>query len=173
MLSLRSLSIVAVLLATLPAVAEADGPPQGSSELLQRFQIKEARQAVAVDADAFYAVDNTAIAKYDKKTGAPIAIWEGVASSGAIHLDSAAVVDGKLYAAHSNYPAWPMVSSIEIWDAATLKHVESHSLGIERGSLTWLARDAKGQWWGAFANYNRLRQEPNRLWQQVQHPARP
>jgi hypothetical protein len=155
MLSVRSLCCAAILLAALPAFAEEAAPPQGSSELLQRFQIKEARQAVAVDAEAFYAVDNTAIAKYDKKTGTLIAKWDGE-KDGAIHLDSAAVVDGKLYAAHSNYPAWPMVSSIEVWDAASLKHIESHSLGIERGSLTWLDRDAKGQWWGAFANYNRV-----------------
>jgi hypothetical protein len=139
-----------------PAAAEEAGPPQGSSELLQRFQIKEARQGVGVDADAFYAVDNTLIAKCDKKTGALIAKWEGDADNAAIHLDSAALVDGKVYAAHSNYPAWPMTSSIEIWDAATLKHIESHSLGIERGSLTWLDRDANGVWWGAFANYNRV-----------------
>jgi len=146
----------ALFTAVAPASAEDAGPPQGSSELIQRFQIKEARQAVAVDADAFYAIDNTTIAKYDKKTGQLIAKWEGDKASGAIHLDSGSVVDGKLYAAHSNYPAWPMASSIEIWDAATLKHIESHSLGIERGSLTWLDRDAKGQWWGAFANYNRV-----------------
>jgi hypothetical protein len=156
MVSVRSLSFAAILFVAVPAMAEDAGPPQGSSELLQRFQIKEARQAVAVDADAFYAVDNTAIAKYDKKTGTLIAKWEGDKESGAIHLDSATVVDGKLYAAHSNYPAWPMASSIEIWDAATLKHIESHSLGIERGSLTWLDRDAKGIWWGVFANYNRV-----------------
>ncbi len=156
MLSIRSLSLVALLLAAAPALAEDSAPPQGSSELIQRFQIKEARQAVGVDADAFYAVDNTVIAKYDKKTGAPLAKWEGDPASGAIHLDSAAIVDGKLYAAHSNYPAWPMASSIEIFDATSLKHIESHSLGIERGSLTWLDRDAKGQWWGAFANYNRV-----------------
>jgi hypothetical protein len=160
MMSLRSLTVAAILFAALPALAERAGaedagPPQGSSELLQRFQIKEARQAVAVDAEAFYAVDNTTIAKYDKKTGTLITKWDGK-DSGAIHLDSAAVVDGKLYAAHSNYPDWPMASSIEIFDAATLKHIESHSLGIERGSLTWLDRDAKGQWWGAFANYNRV-----------------
>jgi hypothetical protein len=154
---LRPLSFAAILLAAaLPAMAEEAGPPQGSSELIQRFQIKEARQAVAVDAEAFYAVDNTAIAKYDKKTGTLISKWEGDKASGVIHLDSAAVVDGKLYAAHSNYPDWPMASSIEVWDAATLKHIESHSLGIERGSLTWLDRDAQGRWWGAFANYNRV-----------------
>ena len=155
MMSVRSLSFAVMLLVALPALAEDAGPPLGSSELLQRFQIKEARQAVAVDAEAFYAVDNTTIAKYDKKTATLIAKWDGE-NTGAIHLDSATVVDGKLYAAHSNYPAWPMVSSIEIFDAASLKHVESHSLGIERGSLTWLDRDAKGQWWGAFANYNRV-----------------
>jgi len=155
MLSVRSLSCAVLLLAALPAIAEEAAPPQGSSELIQRFQIKEARQAVAVDADSFYAIDNTTIAKYDKKTGTLISKWEDK-DSGAIHLDSATVVDGKLYAAHSNYPAWPMASSIEIFDAATMKHIESHSLGIERGSLTWLDRDAKGQWWGAFANYNRV-----------------
>ena len=155
-LSFAAIIFAAPLFAPAPAVAEEAGPPQGSSELLQRFQIKEARQGVGVDADAFYAVDNTIIAKFDKKTGGLIAKWEGDASGSAIHLDSAAVVDGKLYAAHSNYPAWPMTSSIEIWDAATLKHLESHSLGIERGSLTWLDRDAKGVWWGAFANYNRV-----------------
>jgi hypothetical protein len=152
----RWLSFAALIFAALPALAEEAGPPVGSSELIQRFQIKEARQGVGVDADAFYAVDNTVIAKYDKKTGALIAKWEGDANSSAIHLDSATVVDGKLYAAHSNYPAWPMTSSVEVWDAATMKHIESHSLGIERGSLTWIDRDANGVWWGAFANYNRV-----------------
>jgi outer membrane protein assembly factor BamB len=156
MLSVRALCLAAILFAALPAMAEDAGPPQGGSELIQRFRVKEARQGVGVDAGAFYAVDNTAIAKYDKRTGTLIAKWEGGKDSGAIHLDSAVVVDGKLYAAHSNYPGRPMVSSIEIWDAASLKHIESHSLGIERGSLTWLDRDAKGRWWGAFANYNRV-----------------
>jgi hypothetical protein len=156
MVHVRSLAFAALLFAALPALAEEAGPPMGSSELVQRFQIKEARQGVGVDDDAFYAVDNSVIAKYDKKTGALIAKWEGGADGSATHLDSVTVVDGKLYAAHSNYPAWPMTSSVEIWDAATMKHVESHSLGIERGSLTWLDRDANGVWWGAFANYNRV-----------------
>lgn len=156
MMPIRWLALAALIFIVLPAVAEEAAPPIGSSELIQRFQIPEARQGVGVDADAFYAVDNTVIAKYDKKTGTLIAKWEGGADGSATHLDSATVVDGKLYAAHSNYPAWPMTSSVEIWDAATMKHIESHSLGIERGSLTWLDRDASGVWWGAFANYNRV-----------------
>ncbi len=159
MIRFRPLSLAALLFAApliAPTEAQDMEPPRGSSELLQRFQIKEARQGVDVDADAFYAVDNTIIAKFDKKTGALLAKWEGDAKGPAIHLDSAVVIDGKLSDAHSNYPAWPMTSSVEIWDAATLRHLESHSLGIERGSLTWLDRDANGVWWGAFANYNRV-----------------
>jgi hypothetical protein len=156
MLRLGQLSFAALLVAALPASAEEAGPPVGSSELIQRFQIKEARQGVGVDAEAFYAVDNTVIAKYDKKAGTHIAKWDADADGSAIHLDSAAVVDGKLYAAHSNYPAWPMTSSVEVWDTATMRHIESHSLGIERGSLTWLDRDSQGVWWGTFANYNRV-----------------
>jgi hypothetical protein len=153
---IRLLSLAVLLFTALPAFADdAPAPPQGKSELLQRMPIKEARQAVAVDADAFYAVDNTTIAKYDKKTGNLIVKWDG-AAAGTIHLDSGVVADGKIYCAHSNYPAWPMVSSVEIFDAQSLKHIQSRSLGIDRGSLTWLDRDAQGRWWGAFANYNRV-----------------
>jgi len=158
MIRCGQLSIAVVLFAVLPAVAEEAGPSQGSCELLQRFRIDEARQGVAVDADAFYAVGNAVIAKFDKETGALVAKWAGETHGSIVHLNSAAVVDGKIYAAHSNYPARPMASSVEIWDTATLKHVESHSLGTElswRGWLAWLDRDAKGVWWGAFANYNR------------------
>jgi hypothetical protein len=155
MIRCGQLSIVVVLFAVLPAVAAEAGPSQGSCELLARFRTDEARQGVAVDAGAFYAVDNTTIAKFDKKTGALVAKWAGEMHGSIVHLNSASVVDGKIYAAHSNYPARPMTSSIEIWDAAALKHLESHSLGTERGWLAWLDRDAKGVWWGAFANYNR------------------
>jgi hypothetical protein len=40
------------------------------------------------------------------------------------------VIDGKIYAAHSNYRFFPMTSSIEVWDARTMEHVGSHSIGI-------------------------------------------
>ncbi|NIR39319.1 MAG: hypothetical protein GWO22_26155, partial [Actinobacteria bacterium] len=48
------------------------------------------------------------------------------------------VLDGKIYCAHSNYRYFPMTSSIEVWDADTLEHIGSHSIGIRLGSLTWL-----------------------------------
>ncbi len=49
-----------------------------------------------------------------------------------------------------------MTSSLEIFDAATLEHLESHSFGIQIGSFTWVDIDANGVWWGGFANYNRV-----------------
>lgn len=71
-------------------------------------------------------------------------------------MDSGAVHNGRLYAAHSNYNESPMESSIEVFDARTLKHVDSHSFGIDRGSLTWIDRAPDGSWWAAFANYDRV-----------------
>ena len=150
------LAAAVLLFSCLNSFAEEATRPEGSAETVASFSIKEARQAVAVDQGAFYAIDNATIAKYDKKTGQPIANWDGGKNGPILHLDSGVVVDGKLYAAHSNYPDWPMASSVEVWDAQTLKHVETHSFGIERGSLTWIDRDAKGVWWGGFANYNRV-----------------
>ncbi len=157
--SAAAISFALLAAAAIPPVAAQEKtatPAAASATLVTRFTVKDARQAVAVDANAFYAIDNRVIAKFDKKNGAPLARWEGDKDGPILHLDSGTVVDGKLYTAHSNYPAWPMTSSIEVWDAATLAHLQSHSFGIERGSFTWLDRDAGGVWWGGFANYNRV-----------------
>jgi hypothetical protein len=119
------------------------------------FLVPEANQGVAVDSRYFYAVDSQAIGKYDKKTGTLVKRWEGAKNGPIRHLDGAIVMEGKLYAAHSNYPDWPMTSSLEIWDAETMEHVGSHSFGINWGSLTW-ADFYDGYWWMTFANYDRL-----------------
>jgi hypothetical protein len=149
----RVSAFVLTLIVVPPLAAQESTKPAAT---VARFVVKDARQAVAVDATAFYAIDNRVIAKFDKKTGAQLARWEGEKDGPIIHMDSGAVLDGKLYTAHSNYPSWPMTSSIEVWDTATLKHLQSYSFGIDRGSLTWIDRDASGTWWGAFANYNRV-----------------
>ncbi|MET0090773.1 MAG: hypothetical protein ABW068_12305 [Candidatus Thiodiazotropha sp.] len=123
------------------------------------FEIPEANQAVGVDKDHFYAIDNHTIAKYTK-AGDFVASWESSVEEPILHLDSAAVVDGKIYCSHSNYRTLPMTSSIEIWDARTLQHIDSHSLGIQYGSLTWLdVHD--GYWWGTFANYDKEAKLPD------------
>lgn len=127
----------------------------GASRLEQigEFVIPEAYQGIGVDDRYFYAVHNRIIAKYDKKTGKPAGKWEGPKEGPIVHLDSAMVMDGKIFAAHSNYPEWPMTSSLEIWDAATLQHLSNHSFGINWGSLTW-ADFYNGHWWMTFANYD-------------------
>jgi hypothetical protein len=127
-----------------------------TAEFVKSFPAVQARQAVAVDGEHFYAINNHTIVKYEKATGKEVLTFEGGTEGPFTHLDSGVVVDGKLYAAHSNYPDWPMASSVEIFDAGTLQPVATYSFGIERGSLTWLDRDPRGNWWGAFANYNRV-----------------
>lgn len=131
-------------------------PGQIASKLVREFAVPEANQGVGVDADHFYAVDNRTIAKYDKVSGERLAVFEGQKDGPIKHLDSAVVIDGKIYAAHSNYPEWPMASSIEVFEAATMQHVDTHSFSIDSGSFTWLDYH-DGSWWGAFANYNRVR----------------
>ena len=120
---------------------------------IAEFAVPEANQGVAVDDRYFYAIDNTTIAKYDKKTGALVKRRTQESGGRLIHLDGGTVLDGKIYCAHSNYPAWPMTSSLEIFDATTLDHVGTHSFGINWGSLTWVDR-RDGFWWMVFANYD-------------------
>ena len=63
------------------------------------------------------------------------------------------VIQGVIYCAHSNYSQYPMTSSVEMFDAASLKHIGTHSFGIHWGSLTWLDWH-ENAWWAGFANYD-------------------
>jgi hypothetical protein len=117
------------------------------------FPALEARQGVAVDEYYFYAIGSKSIGKYNKKTGALIKQWESQDNPSIIHLDSGVIVDGKLYCAHSNYPNLPMTSSIEIWDTASIEHIDSYSFGIADGSCTWIDL-YQGFWWVCFAHYD-------------------
>jgi len=146
-LPILSGAVMAFLIAPVPSSA------QPTFTQVSEFVVPEAGQGVGVDARYFYAVDDTVIAKYDKKTGTLVKRWAQEKGGPLTHLDGATVRDGKIYAAHSNYPAWPMTSSLEIWDANTLEHIGSHSFGINWGSLTWVEFH-DGFWWMAFANYD-------------------
>ncbi len=140
------------------ARAQGDG---ARFEEVKRFPAPEALQGVAVDARHFYAITNRAIGKYDKKTGLPVKKWKDAPGGPFIHMDSGVVLDGRLYCAHSNFPATPMTSSIEIFDTKTLEHVGSHSFGIFEGSATWIDRK-DGCWWVAFAQYAGKGGEPGK-----------
>ncbi len=115
-------------------------PPGWRHEELRRFQAPEAGQGVAVDREFFYAINNHTIGKYHKATGERVAGWEGGAGGEISHLNAGLIVGGRLYTVHSNYPSVPMLSSLEIFDPATLKHIGSHSFGRMDGSFTWLDR---------------------------------
>ena len=144
-----------LLAAALVAIAPVAASAAPKLEQVAEFAIPEANQGVGIDKDHFYAVNDREIAKYDRKTGKLVKKWEGPKDGPVIHLDSALVMDGKIYAAHSNWPFWPMTSSLEIFDAATMEHVGTHSFGIRYGSLTWVDWH-DGHWWMGFANYDRL-----------------
>jgi hypothetical protein len=138
-----------------PAIAAAE-PQQLEARLLRTYDAFDANQGVGVDRSHFYAVDNTSITKHSRETGAPLLQFAGTDGGPLIHMDSGAVHRGRLYAAHSNYSESPMESSVEVFDARTLEHIDSHSFGIDRGSLTWIDRAPDGSWWAAFANYDRV-----------------
>lgn len=115
------------------------------------FFSSAARQAVAVDNDHLYVIENSSIVKYTKD-GDSISMWretEGIIQ----HLNSGIVIDGQLYCAHSNYPNLPMTSSIEIFDTNTMQHCGSISFGINVGSCTWIVTDQQN-WFVFFAHYN-------------------
>jgi hypothetical protein len=118
---------------------------------IRRFSVTEAKQAIAVDKSYFYVINSSTITKHNKKDGKLVADWDG-SDIGVRHLNSGVVIKGKLYCATSNYPDSPMASSIEIFDAVTLKHIGNHSFGIFSGSATWIDQ-REGYWFVGFAHY--------------------
>ncbi len=130
-------------------------------EEIRRIPAAEANQGVAADEQFLYAIANHAVGKYDKRSGKRVAGWECENGKPLIHLDSGVVHNGTIYCAHSNYPGVPMVSSIEMWDAATLRHSGSHSFGIFAGSATWVDLH-DGYRYVTFAHYRGPSDEPSR-----------
>jgi hypothetical protein len=131
-------------------------PPQVPSltaRTLRVYDAPEASQGVAADRSHFYAVDNSRLAKYEIASGNAVTKW--AAPYGLIsHLNSCLADGGRLWCANSNFPETPMGSSVEIFDAATLNHAASVSLGmLDEGSLTWVDR-YRGGWIAGFAHYD-------------------
>ena len=125
---------------------------QPSVAVVRRYPAPEARQAVAVDDDHFYAITSAAIGKYEKRTGERVASWAEAPGGRIAHLNSGIVLNGQLFCATSNFPQTPMSSSIEVFDTASLTHARTIALPDGFGSATWIDRRADA-WWVAFAHY--------------------
>jgi hypothetical protein len=132
----------------------------GQATELRRFTATEAHQGVATDARYFYAIANSEIGKYDKRTGHRTTGWKGDPET-FIHLNSCSVLRSLLFCSLSNYPNLPMASSVEWFDTKSMTHVGSHSFGPGRGSLTWIDWH-DGSWWACFANYDNRGGDPSR-----------
>ncbi|MBB5518058.1 hypothetical protein [Amphiplicatus metriothermophilus] len=137
------------------AADESCAPQQLVGTTVRTWPAADADQGAAADEAHFYAVDNSVIAKHDRRTGALVRRWSGENAGLVRHINSCYHESGLLYCANSNYPQTPMGSSIEIFDADTLEPVASHSFGLtEEGSLTWFDRTAEG-WIAGFTHYGK------------------
>jgi len=140
-------TLVALLFSAfiLPSIVPA-ASAKSALKQIGEFVIPEANQGVGVDDKYFYAVDNQKIGKYDKKTGKLVGKWEGAKDGPIIHLDSAMLMDGKIYCAHSNWNDWPMTSSVEIWDAETMQHISATTALVSTGARShgWISTTVTG-----------------------------
>lgn len=110
---------------------------------------EEAHQAVAADDRSVYVIASRVIARYDRATGQRIATSTGEA----MHLNSGFFWKGRLYCAHSNYPALPERSELMVLDPHSMELSTFHHFGQQPGSLTWAVRH-QGAWWCNFAFYD-------------------
>lgn len=108
-----------------------------------------ATQAAAADDRFLYAVSNTHVAQLDRTTGKELKAGSALDAK---HLNSAFVWQGKLYCAHSNYPAKPDTSDIRVYDPAANTLTVFHDFKQPPGSLVWCVRRGE-RWWCCFAHY--------------------
>jgi hypothetical protein len=130
----------------LPALLAAGEPVVWKQTAV--IKATEANQAAAADEHFVYAIDNTKVAKYDRRTSARLAVSSGPAQ----HLNSGFLWQGRLYCAHSNYPRTPELSEIKVLDIETMKLATFKDFGDYGGSLTWAVHH-DGHWWCNFAKY--------------------
>lgn len=129
--------------------------------LVGKYAAEEAIQGVAVDGRYFYVINNTAIGKYERGSGKKVAAFVAGSRTPMIHMDGGMAYKGKLYCSHSNFPETPMLSSVEMYDAESLRHAGSHSFGMDAGSMVWIDWH-DDSWWVCFGHYNGKGGEPGK-----------
>jgi hypothetical protein len=142
-----------------PARKAAAAVPETGSRLevvagfveTRRMPSPQATQAAAADTRHCYAISNTTIATHDRRTGRLV---NTATAPGTQHLNSGFFHEGKLYCAHSNYPAMPHESDIRVFDPATGSLQVFHRFPDPPGSLVWCLHH-EGNWWCCFAWYGK------------------
>jgi len=154
---LLALAVIPALAAAQQTDGGADGAaptvPRIQAELVMRQGAREAGQGAAGDAEHFYAIVNSAIGKYRREDGTRVGGWSLPRGGPVRHINACLLEEGRLLCANSNFPELPMASSVEIFDSDTMRHVETHSLGLTDGSLVWFDRFRDG-WLACFAHYD-------------------
>jgi hypothetical protein len=115
----------------------------------RRLATPHATQAAAADADHLYAISSTVVARFDRRTGR---LLDTASSPTAQHLNSGFFHDGRMYLAHSNYPATPHASDIRVYTPGQNRLQLFHTFPEPPGSLVWCIR-RQGNWWCCFAHY--------------------
>ena len=109
-------------------------------------------QAAVADEQFAYAISNSKVAQYDRKTGE----LKKLSTGDAEHLNSGWIWKGKIYCAHSNFPKVPEKSDLRVYNPDTGKLTIHHSFTKSLGSLTWAIRDPENKfWWCCFAYYQK------------------
>lgn len=138
-----------------PTHSQQSEPPTFACQEIRRYDVSAVAplQGVAVDQKFIYAIGLREIDKHDKDSGLIQFGWNAPRKDPTpVIFNAGRVREGKLYCTRSNYPEFPNLSAVEIWNVSEMRHVDSHSFGIETGWLTWLDW-YDGAWWGVFANY--------------------
>ncbi|USI71489.1 hypothetical protein [Sphingomonas morindae] len=126
-------------------------PALPAARPVRRLPAADAHQGVAAGGDALYAIDDSAIARLDPASGRVVRRWQGDPARYP-HINSCIVRGARLICAASSYPAVPMWSRMEVFDAVSLRPLASRRIDGP-GSLTWLDWH-KGGWWACYANYD-------------------
>lgn len=155
-LALIAIAVCVMVVAWWPLAAA--GQPEPATRSIVRRPGWTAQQAIAsphaiqaavVSTSHAYAISNTTVAQYDRSSGRLMATGTAV---DALHLNSGFFFDGKIYCAHSNYPAEPPESDIRVFDPTTGQLSLVHRFQNPPGSLVWCVQ-RNGNWWCCFAWY--------------------
>lgn len=141
--------VILLLIAVAPEAATSALPRAAGWTTSRLLASPAATQAAAADQEHVYAISSTTVARYDRATARLMAT---ATTPDTKHLNSGFVHDGKVWCAHSNYPATPHESDIRVYDPAADTLRVEHVFRDPPGSLVWCVV-REDRWWCCFAHY--------------------